>query len=343
MRVLILISAFILSMLMGTAYAQQTIKAGETGGVEDTTLDKVKGAADTAEGATTSWMRDVVSKFDSLFVDDDYSTFGENKTRLRLRLEAGYAEHHGWDTKSKIKLHLVLPVLSKRARLVMNDEDDEVASSSPVAAETDARESDVAFRWLLRQSDNIDFSFDLGLRTKSGNLDPFVRFNTRFRYDLGKTWYGKTANRLYYYNETQWRIDFRQSFNRPITEDVLFRARTRVQYFDENDYNPFLEQKFSVFHTLNPKTALAYEALWQKQAEEDIVYDQDERKDKWQDNYQNVQLRVRLRQNVWRPWLYVEVWPIVGWAEARDWDTVFGAFFRFEITFGGKGDSRLGG
>lgn len=342
MRVVILLSALIFSMLLGTAYAQQTIKAGEAGGQEETSLDKVKDAADTAERTTTSWMRDMVGKFDSLFVDDDYSTFGENKTRVRLRLEAGYAQDHGWDTKSKIQIHLVLPGLSKRARMVMND-DDETVNNSPVSSEADQHQNDVALRWLLMTTDNTDMSVDLGLRTKSGNLDPFVRLNARFRYDISKNWYSTTANRLYYYNETEWRNDFRQSFNRPITEDVLFRARTRIQYFDENDYNPFLEQKFSVFHTLSPKTALAYEALWRKRAEEDIVYDQDERKKKFKDSYQSVALQMRLRQNVWRPWLYVEVWPIIAWPEARDWDTEFGAFFRLEITFGGKGDSRLSG
>ncbi len=68
---------------------------------------------------------------------------------------------------------------------------------------------------------------------------------------------------------------------------------------------------------------------------------EDEIEGELQDNYQNIQLRLRYRRNVWRDWLYVEVWPIVGVAEERDWDTVLGAFFRLEITFGGKGKSRL--
>ena len=168
-----------------------------------------------------------------------------------------------------------------------------------------------------------------------------MRLNTGILYDLSESWYGYTVNKLYYYSNTKWRNDFRQHFNRPITDDLLFRARTRVQYFDENDYNPFLEQKFSLFHTLNKKSAVAYEALWSKQAEEDSDFDDDEILGKLQDNYQNVALRLRYRRNVWREWLYIELWPTIRWPEERDWDTVLAANFRLEVTFGGKGRSRL--
>lgn len=334
---MIRIIVLVLIFLINTAHAQQAPSGQSEEGTGGSAMDPEHNTSiDKLHRAATQGFRDLVGNADYLFMKDKYESFGENTSRLRLRFDLGYVEHHGWDEKIKIKMRLVLPGLNNRLRLVAGGDggDDEA-----VTAQEDG--NDVALRWVGLQSEKVKVSFDVGLRYKSSNLDPFLRFNTGILYDITKNWYGYTYNRLYYYSNTQWRNDFRQSFNRPLSEDLLFRARTRVQYFDENDYNPFLEQKFSLFQTLNQKSAVAYEALWTKQAEEDMTYDEDEIKGKPQDNYQNVQLRLRYRRNVWRDWLYIELWPMIGWAEARDWDTVLGANFRFEVTFGGKGKSRL--
>ncbi len=341
MRTPIQIIVLFLILLMGTANAQQTSsEKSETGTgtgtavlkpAEETSIDKI-------HGATTKLLRDSVGKVDSFFVNDYYSTYGENSTRLRLRLDTGWAQDHGWDIKPRVKFHLVLPGLGKRVRLVMNDDD---TSDSEVGTAGDEKENDVALRWIGYQGEKTSLSFDLGLRTKSGSLDPFLRMNSAIQYNISKNWYGQTSNRLFYYSKTDWRDDFRQSFNRKITDDLLFRSRTRIQYFDENDFNPYMEQKFSLFQTLNKKSAVAYETLWRLQDVEDSLFDEDEIKGELKDNYQNVQLRLRYRRNVWRDWLYVELWPIIAVAEERDWDTVLAAFFRLEITFGGKGKARL--
>jgi hypothetical protein len=334
---MIRIITLILLLLINTAYAQQTPSRQTEEGTDDTALEPVHNTpVDRLHGATTNLFRNIGGGADSHFQSDDYQSFGENSSRLRLRFDVGWVEHHGWDEKLRVRLRLVLPGLSNRLQVVADDDD---GDDDAITSDEDG--TDVALRWVGLQSEKASVSFDLGLRFKSGDPDPYLRLNSGIQYDISENWYGYTFNRLYYYSNTQWRIDFRQSFNRPITDDLLFRSRTRVQYFDENDYNPFLEQKFSLFQTLNPKSAIAYEALWRKQDEDDSVFDEDEIKGKLQDSYQNVALRLRYRRNVWRPWLYIELWPIIGWAEERDWDTVLAANFRLEVTFGGKGKSRL--
>jgi hypothetical protein len=52
------------------------------------------------------------------------------------------------------------------------------------------------------------------------------------------------------------------------------------------------------------------------------------------DNYKSYSLRARYRTNLWRKWLFLEVWPIVSWPEERDYDLTLGARFRVEINFG---------
>ena len=210
-----------------------------------------------------------VSQIDGFFVDDEHSTFSDEKTRIRLRLNTDYIQHHGFDISPKVKLHLVLPGMNDRLRLVLNDDEGtDVDQASP-----DDTESDIALRWIGRQSAKRGYSFDLGFRIKSGELDPFGRVNLGLEYDLPGKWVGQTTNRLYYYSKTGLRYDFRQYFNRGLTDDLLLRSRTRVQYFEENDENPYIEQKFSLFHSLSDTRKLAYEFLYRKVSVEDSPFD----------------------------------------------------------------------
>jgi hypothetical protein len=52
-------------------------------------------------------------------------------------------------------------------------------------------------------------------------------------------------------------------------------------------------------------------------------------------------LQLRYRRRFLRPWLFFEVWPVVAWAEERDWDMVLGARLRLEINLGSHGNLKL--
>lgn len=320
--------AFALVLGISSAGAQE---------LEESADEASKSVADRMRDRVDSAVQSSIRRIDSFFVDSEHSTFEDRTTRVRLRLNTDYLEHQGWDVSPKIKLHLVLPGLNERLRLVMNDDqgpdDDEAASADD--------ENDLALRWIGKQSTALGYSFDLGLRLKSGNLDPFVRVNVGTEYDLNANWVGQTTNRLYYYSQTGWRNDLRQYFNRGITDDLLLRSRTRIQYFHENGYNPYLEQKFSLFHSLSDTRKLAYEVLFRKEAEEDSPFDEDTVLGEPRESYVHYLARVRYRQQFWRPWFYVEFWPTVVWPEERDYDTTLAFRIRLEVNLGGTGDQRL--
>ncbi len=309
----------------GMVGAQQQSKKTAMPASGDTTIDRMHARA-------TAWFQGATGRVDGFFMTDEYATHVDNQSRLRLRLNTDYVEHAGWDQGVNVKLHLVMPGLDNRLRLVMNDADDNNDTASQTADSTD--ESDIALRWLGVRTDRVGLSFDLGVRIKDSNLAGFGRINAAVRYPLAGKWSGGTSNRLYYYSNTGVRNDLRQYFDRHISDKLLFRSRTRVQYFEENDYNPSSEQKFTLFQTLNDRNALAYEALFERYAEEDSVFDDDDIKVLPQDNYKSYALRVRYRTNVWRKWLFLEFWPIVSWPEERDYDLTLGARFRVEINFG---------
>jgi len=320
--------ALITAVLLACTLTPQAIAASDD---EDARIDRLHRGA-------TNIVQDMISAVDGFFVSDDFATFEDNQTRVRLRLNVDHLENHGWDVAPKIKLHLVLPGLSERLRLVVNEGDSvEDGNGSP----SDDDENDVALRWIGSQSETTNLAFDLGLRLKGGSLDPFARINTGIQYGLTDNWQGQTTNRIYYYSKTGLRNDLRQYFNRPISDNLLFRARTRIQYFEENDHNPNLEQKFSVFHTLASQSALAYEVLWRKEAAEDSRFDDDEILIPTQKQYQQAALQLRFRRSFLRDWFFVEFWPMVVWAEERDWETLLAGRIRFEVNLGRHGDLRL--
>ena len=310
----------------------------ESANATDSQAQTRQAAIDRLHRGATNAVQEMTSAIDGFFVTEDFATFEDDRTRVRLRLNVDHLENHGWDVSPKIKLNLVLPGLKNRMRLVVNEGDE---GGDENASPTDDEENDVALRWIGKQTKAQSLAFDLGLRLKSGNLDPFVRLNTGLKYGLTDTWQGQTSNRIYYYSKTKLRNDFRQYFDRPITDDLLFRARSRIQYFEENDYNPKIEQKFTIFQTIADQSALAYEALWRREAAEDSPFDDDEIIVPARRHYQKVAVQLRYRRSFLRDWLFFEIWPIVGWTEERDWEMSLAGRFRLEINLGRHGDLRL--
>ena len=323
-------AALFLTGLCLTSYAEDAGDSEEVAGS--------KGRLDSMHATVDDFVQNTVRAFDGFFVNTEHATFTDRKTRIRLRLNSDYIQNHGWDFSPKLKLHLVLPGLEERLRLVINDD---MGSDTDQGSTSDDTENDVALRWIGRQNERMGISFDLGLRIKSGKLDPFGRVNLGFEYPLPGSWMGQSTNRLYYYSKTAWRNDFRQYFNYRLADNLLFRSRTRLQYFDENVSNPFVEQKFTLFHALQSNRAVAYEMVWRQVSEEDSPFNDDEIIGALKNNYQQFAAQIRIRQQFLRPWFFVEFWPIVGWPEERDYRTTLAARLRLEVNFGGSGDSRL--
>ncbi|MFC1664490.1 hypothetical protein ACFL17_02535 [Pseudomonadota bacterium] len=306
------------------AQAETTTNAnGET--VNNTFLDKwyAKGSKFVTGGA---------ERIDGFFADSESATFHQNNSYVRIRADTDYIQDHGGDFGLGLKLSLKLPGLGDRVRLVMNDDDDDSDTATPDSE----NQSTLGLRFLGKQTNKLGLSIDLGLRIKDSDLSLYTQLNAGVKYPLGKKWSGRTTNRLYYYTDTGFRDDFRQYFDRSFgsRQQFLLRSRTRIQYFEENVANPSWEQKFSLFHQLSSKHALAYELSAQNIQGDDSPYEADEILIPPQDEYNRIIFKIRYRRNIWRPWLFMELWPVVAWPEERDYETQFGARFRLEVYFG---------
>ncbi len=329
-----LLVAGLFAGLTGVASSSAQTQEGE---VDSSDQSAVAVQVDSAQAGVSDFVLRTVNRIDRFFAEDQYSVFEENRSRLRLRLNADLLETQDAEFTPSVQLHLVLPGLNNRLRVVAN-EDDEQRSRG----EDPDDESNLALRWVVRQSRRLGVSYDLGMRIRGDDVAGFGRVNIGASYGLGETWVGRSRNQLYWYTDTGFRNDFRQYFERQLSERFFFRSRTRLQYFEEEGRKFFPEQRFTVFQRLTPRQAVAYETLAEVIPASKTPFDDADiaRPD---NEYTRLAFRLRWRANVWRPWLFVEAWPTLILPEERDYNTTWALRLRVEVNFGATspGDTQL--
>jgi hypothetical protein len=291
-------------------------------------------AADSVTVKTQAQFSQTVQKLansiDRFFGSDRYQTWETNESSIRLRLNFDYIEGQDINLNLNVQFNIFLPGISHRLSLVGNPDDDEGTDSGE-----DARnESELALRWMGGKIGKADSSYDLGLRIKDSNLAGFARWNLQRNFSREHSqWNTRLTNRLYWYTDTGFRDDFRFYIERPMRENLFFRARTRLQYFEEQGSNIFPEQRFTVYQRIGKSQILAYEALGEIIPDDDSAFD-DDNIDVPDSKYTDYLVRVRYRTNWLHPWLFVEFWPTIAWPEEHDYRTTYAARLRLEIHFG---------
>ena len=286
-------------------------------------------AKEIQEGVS-SLVQKTANRIDGFFGSNRHTTWEQNRTSIRLRLNFDFIEGQSMDLGAQLKLNLVLPALNNKVRLVMNPDDDDSAGGGGNDSRDD---SELALRFVGRELGKLNSSYDLGLRIKDSELAGFLRWNAQLTFDLGRSWTNRYTNQIYWYTDTGFRNDFRVYFERGLSKKFLLRSRTRVQYGEQYGAEFFPEQQFTLYQTINPKHAIAYEVIagiWpfdETSFDEDNIYVLD-------DQYTQYQVRLRYRTNWMFPWLFFEVWPIVSWPEEHDYETTYAVRFRLELNFG---------
>ncbi|MDH3639626.1 MAG: hypothetical protein OES09_14365 [Gammaproteobacteria bacterium] len=306
-----------------TAFAQkQSDSAGSSGAAKDRLTE--------TRESLTDVVRQTANVVDNFFSTERHS-WQNNKTRVTVRGNLDWLDEHGWDIAPDVRIHLALPGLDDRLRLVVNDDDESEASDR---ATSDDNESNVALRFIARANDRYGITFDLGASTRGDpSVQGFVRANFFRTWQLSETWDGRLENRLYWYNDSKWRNDVRWYFERLIGDKFFFRARSRLDYQEDKDSDWYPEQRFTLFQQISDRSALAYEVLAEEIFFDDSPFDRGEIL-KPDDRFTHFQARLRFRQNIGYPWLFYEIWPIAWWTEERDYEFTPSIRFRLEVVLG---------
>lgn len=297
----------------------------------DAALDSVRSGLEWQACVTSRWL-------DGFFGEsyENVDAYRQSSGRVAVALE--WDELDDFTLDGRMRVNLVLPRMSQRANAVIGREnpesfvgggDDDIIFLPGSFSDEAGAEWYAGVNYLARGGARSTVDYGAGIRL-STPLNPYVRARYRYVQPLGDAvlllprviafWENKDGFGLTFAADTDWSIDRRwllrwsnsMTFSEA-TEGVRWRSRV------------------SLYHALDRRSALRYDALIQGQT--DGV--QPDRR----------AVRVTYRRSTLREWLFLEVGTSLFWAdgdEPRDvCNACLGASVGFEIMFGRRYDRSL--
>jgi hypothetical protein len=199
------------------------------------------------------------------FFGDDRNFQESNKSVLQFDITrvVGRGAEQRFVLSGRAKVHL--PNLEKRLHLLLEtDPDKNVTGEQPQAQNTAISEvgAPESFAAAARFENAVEmrahYSADAGIQMQGLETRPFVRGRGRYTVSV-EQWQIKLAETLFWFNNTGIGATTQLDFERRISEPRLFRASTHGTWL-KGTQNLDLNQNLSVFHTLDERTGLLYQA-----------------------------------------------------------------------------------
>ena len=249
----------------------------------------------------------------------------ENKSFVRVRAGTEFSEGDGFGSIWDYKIRLSLPATQKKYRLVIENaaEDDESLEEKnrPSTVSEDTKEQtqcSAALQYVSREADRWDTKAELGIRATIPP-DPFLRHTAKRRWDLEGPWSMRFRQELAYYSGSGYRANEELKFERRISENWFFRAKTEVQWREKVD-SMHAAQVFNLIHRLDDKRGINYQAGIIAKSLHHTVID-------------NVYLAINYRQLLYKDWLYLNIIPEIAFPKEDDYNSTSSIAARFEILF----------
>lgn len=194
---------------------------------------------------------------DRNFQESNQSVFQMDITRV-----SGYAGDNSVEFSGRAKLHL--PTTEKRLHLLVETDPEQNVTSDPKQRKTVVnkkvaapRKIAVAARYEKEKEERWRFSTDAGVQLRVP-LEPFTR--ARVSYSVpGAVWRKKTTETVFWFNSIGVGESTQFDLERFLSEPVLFRSSSSATWLHDKQ-NFDLRQDLSIFHTLNERNALLYQA-----------------------------------------------------------------------------------
>jgi hypothetical protein len=210
---------------------------------------------------------DFATYIDRFFGNErNYQETNKSLFQLGLSRSSGY----GGDRKVVLaaRANLNLPSTEKRFHVLLEPNPDQNISGEPTqnltTPLTNRVETPQSYGLALRYEKAKEelkewhLSTDAGLKFQGININPYVRARGSYSIPLDK-WRLKAAQSVYWFNSIGVGETTQIDLEHLISEPVLFRATTNATWLRDTQ-NFDLRQDLSVYHTLNDRTALFYQA-----------------------------------------------------------------------------------
>lgn len=222
-------------------------------------FDSMEASRDYLSGKITSF----ASYIDRFFGGDRH--FQEsNGTVVQLDLSKlnGYGSDHKIDFAARVNLRL--PVTEGRLHLLLETDPENNINAQPTPGSTVIqnkvvvpRSVAVAARYATAKEDTWHFSTDVGIKFPIPPR-PFVRSRGSYTIPLGN-WRLKAEESVYWFNTLGAGETSQLDLEKIISPPLLFRASTNVTWLNDKQ-NFDMRQDLTIYHTLNDRTALLYQA-----------------------------------------------------------------------------------
>jgi hypothetical protein len=226
-------------------------------------FDTMEAPRDYLSGKISSYARSIDRFFGG---DRHYQESNESVVQMDLTRVAGF----GGDRKFNLgaRLNLRLPVTEGRLHLLLETDPEKNITAEPtpipiqgqaVLRNTVVAPSGVglAARYETAVANVWHFSTDAGLKFPIP-IKPFVRTRGSFSAPMGE-WRLTATQSAYWFNTIGVGETSELDLERFISEPVLFRATSTAIWLNDKQ-NFDLRQDLSIYHTLNDRTALLYQA-----------------------------------------------------------------------------------
>ncbi len=192
-----------------------------------------------------------------------YQESNQSVFRLDLTRLVGYGDNHKFDLSGKLNLRL--PGTEGRLRLWLATETENDINDSPTKDTHTQQNSDattknttLAARYAAPQKNAWTFGTDAGIKLPINHLDPFTRAWAGYAVPVND-WRLKAGESVYWYNSLGVGETTQFDMEKDLSSSRLFRSSSSAQWLrDTQNYN--LVQSFSIYHTVNDRSAVIYQA-----------------------------------------------------------------------------------
>lgn len=193
-----------------------------------------------------------------------YQESNQSVLRLDLTRIWGYGDNQKFDPSAKINLRL--PGTEGRLRLWLETDpegeifddptrDTHTLQNKPAAT----RGTGLAARYTTTEEKAWRFSADAGIKLPVTHLDPFARVKGGYSTLLGGEWRLKAAESVYWFNTVGVGETTQLDLEKVLNSSWLFRSSTNATWLKDK-LNVDLVHSFSVYQTVNNRSALIYQA-----------------------------------------------------------------------------------
>lgn len=263
---------------------------------------------------------------DEFFGDERY--FQEsNKSVIQLELNQTIAQGGNRNFLFEGKAKLDLPAAQRRFQIVLESNPEQkttgdIKKDQPSAAKETAKPEQYAASVRYEQSEESrwHFSSDAGAKFQFP-LDFFVRARGSYAIPF-EIWRLKVTESVFWFGTIGLGQTTQLDLERKLSEPLLFRATSTATCL-EAPQNCDLRQDFSIFHTLNERSAMFYQASVIGVSQPDL-------------KETAYTLLMKYRYRLHKDWVFFEVSPQLNFPRTDDFRLNASLLLRLEILFGAK-------